>query len=451
MLLQMKIKFPHQSYISIAFFAILLSCSQNDDLNSNTIVSKSTDFVQTFGGSLNESAKAVTNTADGGYAILGHTQSMDGDIENKTNESFDFWLLKFSENNTLQWQKTLGGTDDDRGQDIIQTKDGGYAIVGYSKSTDGNLSENAGANDFWLCKLDASGNISWQQSFGFLGADIGYALTETNDNGYLITGVLDVSASGGQGNSKTLGTLHAGGDYWAIKLDTNGQKEWSRFFGGSFTDVPYDIIQTSNNNYIIVGSSDSDDVDITGNKGTYDFWVITISETGVLLWEKSFGGSEIDEAWGIVASNDGNFIIAGDTRSNDKDIAKNNGAADIFVIKITPNGDLLWQKSFGGTSFDTARSISKTSDNGYLISGSSRSADGDVSVNNGQNDALVLKLDSNGNLEWHKSVGGSNIDLAFDVTELNDGSIIAVGESSSLGIDISENKGFSDLLIFKIK
>lgn len=447
----MKIKFPHQSYISIAFFAILLSCSQNDDLNSNTIVSKSTGFVQTLGGSLNDSAQAVTNTADGGYAILGHTQSMDGDIENKTNESFDFWLLKFSENNTLQWQKTLGGTDDDRGQDIIQTKDGGYAIVGYSKSTDGNLSENAGANDFWLCKLDASGNISWQQSFGFLGADIGYALTETNDSGYLITGVLDVSASGGQGNSKTLGTLHAGGDYWAIKLDTNGQKEWSRFFGGSFTDVPYDIIQTSNNNYIIVGSSDSDDVDITGNKGTYDFWVITISETGVLLWEKSFGGSEIDEAWGIVASNDGNFIIAGDTRSNDKDIAKNNGAADIFVIKITPNGDLLWQKSFGGTSFDTARSISKTSDNGYLISGSSRSADGDVSVNNGQNDALVLKLDSNGNLEWHKSVGGSNIDLAFDATELNDGSIIAVGESSSLGIDISENKGFSDLLIFKIK
>ncbi|TBN03291.1 hypothetical protein EYD45_09790 [Hyunsoonleella flava] len=447
----MKINNPYQFYSVLAFFALLLNCSNNDDNASESPILKTTEFVKTLGGSLNESAQSVVKTSDGGYAILGYVQSMDGDVVNKTNSSFDFWVLKFGPHDALQWQKTYGGTDDDRGHDIIQTTDGGYAILGYSKSTDGNLSDNAGANDFWLCKLDASGNISWQKSFGFLGADIGYALIETNDNGYLITGVLDVSASGGQGNSKTSGILHAGGDYWAIKLDANGNKQWSKFFGGTFTDTPYGVVQTTNNNYIIVGSSDSDDVDIKNNKGTYDFWVVSISETGDLLWEKSFGGSEIDEAWGIVASNDGNFIVAGDTRSKDKDVSNNNGAADIFMIKITPNGDLVWEKSFGGTSFDTARAISKTSDGGYLISGSSRSSDEDISNNNGQNDALVLKLDGNGNLKWQKSIGGSNIDLAFDVTELNDGSVIAVGESSSSDIDISENKGFSDLLIFKIK
>ncbi|GAL69646.1 hypothetical protein JCM19302_3835 [Jejuia pallidilutea] len=202
---------------------------------------------------------------------------------------------------------------------------------------------------------------------------------------------------------------------------------------------------------MIVGSSDSDDVDIKGNKGTYDFWVIKISETGSLLWETSFGGSEIDEAWGIVASNDGNFIVAGDTRSNDIDVEKNNGAADAFIIKMTPNGDLIWKKSFGGTSFDSARSISKSNDGGFIISGSSRSSNGDVLKNNGQNDAWVFKISSNGNLEWQKTIGGSNIDLAFGAVALHDNSVVAVGESSSSSGDITENKGFSDLLIFKIK
>ncbi|WP_239000238.1 hypothetical protein [Hyunsoonleella ulvae] len=447
----MKTIKSYRSYLLLIIFTSLLSCSKNEDNEPNNIVSKTVSFVRTLGGSLNESAQSVLKTTDGGYAILGYTQSIDGDIINKTNESFDFWLLKFDKDDTLQWQRNYGGTDDDRGLDIIQTQNGGYAILGYSKSIDGNLTENAGANDFWVCKLNASGTIIWQKSYGFLGADIGYALTETNDNGYLITGVLDVSASNGQGNSKANGTLHAGGDYWAIKLDTNGEKQWSKFFGGTFTDTPYDVVQTKNDNYIIVGSSDSDDVDIKNNKGTYDFWVVNISEDGNLLWEKSFGGSEIDEAWGVTISNDDNLIIIGDTRSGDKDVSKNNGAADIFVIKISTDGDLLWEKSFGGTNFDTARSITKTSDGGFLISGNSRSSDIDLTNNNGQNDALVLKLSNSGNLEWQKTIGGSNTDLAFDVTELSDGTVIVVGESNSSDIDIPENKGFSDLLIFKIK
>ena len=123
----------------------------------------------------------------------------------------------------------------------------------------------------------------------------------------------------------------------------------------------------------------------------------------------------------------------------------------MWVIKITPSGDLIWEKTIGGTSFDVGRSINKTQDNGFLISGSSRSADGDISTNNGQNDALVLKIDLNGNLEWLKTIGGSNIDFAYDAVELNNKTVVAVGESSSNDGDLNENKGFSDLLIIKIK
>ncbi|MGB1284857.1 MAG: hypothetical protein ACPG44_10415, partial [Polaribacter sp.] len=179
------------------------------------------------------------------------------------------------------------------------------------------------------------GTISWQKTFGYSGADTGTTLIQTNDNGYLISGALDVSSSGGKGNSKSTKTQHAGGDIWAIKLNAVGTKEWSKYYGGSFTDTPLGIVKTADNGYIIAGSSDSNDVDITNNKGSYDFWVIKISSTGSLVWEKNFGGSEIDEATGITTTNDGNFIIVGDTRSSDDDISLNNGAADVWIIKIS--------------------------------------------------------------------------------------------------------------------
>ncbi|WP_298556599.1 hypothetical protein [uncultured Algibacter sp.] len=443
------------SLVSIAF--LVSGCSKNNDhSNGDSPETIKVDFVKSFGGTKNESAKAVIKTSDGGYAILGYTQSIDIDITNKSNDSFDYWLLKFNQNDALEWQKTFGGTDDDRGNDIIQTHDGGYAIIGFSKSSDGHVTENNGAHDYWVSKLDASGTISWEKNYGFLGADIGNSIIQTHDGGFLLTGVLDVSASNGEGNSKNTKSKssriqHAGGDYWAIKINATGEIAWRRYYGGSFTDTPYDVIQTEDKGYLIVGSSDSADVDINNNKGTYDFWVVKISEAGTLVWEQSFGGSQTDEARAIVKSNDGNYIIVGDTRSNDFDVSTNKGAADLWVIKISPTGNLIWEKTFGGSSFDVARSISKTQDNDFIISGNSRSLDGNLTNNNGQNDAWVIKVDTNGNLKWQKTIGGSEIDFAYDAVELNDKSLIIVGNSSSSNLDLSNNRGFTDLLLFKIK
>jgi len=446
----------HIFALSVLSMALLfLNCSKKDNGPKDTLDTITIDFTKTIGGTKNESAQAVVKTSDGGYAILGYAQSMDGDVTNKLNESFDYWLLKYDQNDLLQWQKTYGGSDDDRGNDIIQTSDGGYAVIGYSKSNDGNVTMNNGAHDFWVSKLDASGNMLWGKNYGFLGADIGTSIIQSNDGGYLLSGVLDVSASNGEGNSKnsksSSSKRHAGGDYWVIKINALGEKQWRRYFGGTFTDTPYDAIQTEDNGYLIVGSSDSGDVDIKDNKGTYDFWVVKISETGTLVWEKSFGGTQTDEARAISKSNDGNYIIVGDTRSNDTDVSFNNGATDLWVIKISPIGELIWEKSIGGNSFDVGRSISKTQNGDFIISGSSRSVNGDLTNNNGQNDAWVIKIDSNGELKWQKTIGGSEIDFTYDAVELNNKSIIIVGDSSSSNLDISDNKGFTDLLIFKIK
>ncbi|MDT0558584.1 hypothetical protein RM697_08000 [Ichthyenterobacterium sp. W332] len=436
-------------YLTLCCLTLVLCCS-----NDSTIITTQNvtiDTISTFGGSKNESGQSVVATNDGGYAILGFTQSTDGDIINKQNEDFDFWLLKFDAENQLQWQKTFGGTNDDKGVTIIQTTEGGFAILGYSNSNNGDVSQNFGLQDFWILKLDPNGNIEWERTYGFQGADRGISLIQTNDTGFLLCGILDVTASGGEGNTSRLYQRHAGGDYWVLKLNTSGNLEWSKFFGGNFTDTPEGLIQTSDNNYIIVGGSDSIDTDISDNKGSYDFWVIKISTTGNLIWEKSFGGSQIDEARAIIATEDGNFLIAGDTRSNDLDVSNNIGAADLWLVKISTVGDLIWEKTIGGTNFDVARDVIKSQNNGYIIAGSSRSSDLDVAENKGQNDAWIINVDDEGNLLWEKSAGGSNIDFAYSLALLNDGSIIATGDSTSNDGDIIENKGFTDLLVLKMK
>jgi len=211
------------------------------------------------------------------------------------------------------------------------------------------------------------------------------------------------------------------------------------------------FLKTIPGEFIVVGASDSNDVDITNNKGSYDFWIVKSDAGGNIIWEKSFGGSEIDEARGIASSGDGNYIIVGDTRSNQQDISLNNGAADLWIIKVSDNGEFLWDSAIGGTNFDVARSINRTSDSGFVIAGSSRSSDGDVAKNQGQNDAWVVKINTEGQLVWETTVGGTDIDFAYDAVQLNNGTIIAVGESNSLDGDITENKGFTDLLIIKIK
>ena len=439
-------------YWPVLCLIVLFNCSKKEVFNITEITETTNeiDFIQTLGGSKNDALSSVKKTADGGYIVAGFTQSNDFDIDSKTNESFDFLVSKFSFDNTLEWQKTFGGSDDDRAADIVQTLDGGFAVLGYSKSSDINVSENAGAQDFWLLKISSLGSLLWEKTFGFSGTDFGTALLATKDGGFLITGVLDVSSSGGQGNAKSTAVNHSGGDYWVIKTDLTGNLEWSRFFGGSFTEIPLGIVETDDHNFIIAGSSDSDDFNISNNLGTYDFWIIKIAPTGSLIWEKSFGGSEIDEARAITTSSDGNFMVVGDTRSSDIDVSENNGAADVWIVKFSTEGSLIWEKTIGGTSFDTARAIYKTQDNGFLIAGSSRSLDNDFE-NNGQNDALILKIDSNGSLLWQKTIGGSQIDFLYGITELNNKAIIAVGESSSSDQDITENKGFTDALIIQMK
>ncbi|WP_136468782.1 hypothetical protein [Flagellimonas onchidii] len=434
---------------------VVLSCSNDKDQDMMEPITflGEVDWVKNYGGSGEDTAQSVIQTADGGYAVLGFSNSMDGDIVGKTTNVNDYWLLKLDTEGNLIWNKTYGGSKDDRGQSVVQTKDGGYAIVGYAMSDDGDGSNNEGFHDNWILRLDANGNILWEKSFGFSGHDHSYDVVQTDDGGFFFSGFLDVTSSGGEGNTGkgSYLTRHGVGEFWGTKLDANGNLQWRRYFGGTNNDRSYGVVQSDDGGFVLAGSSESDDFDITDPKGSYDFWALKVSASGVLQWQKSFGGTGIDKAYDIAKTNDNAYVIVGNTFSTDTDITKNNGESDVWLIKIDDNGNLIWEKNYGGTLFDAARGVNLTADGGFVIAGNSKSIDVDVAENLGENDLWIIKTDAQGNAEYQKTFGGSGIDFGFDAIQNDEGSLILVGETASNDFPELQSKGLTDLVVIKIK
>ncbi|MBQ4819822.1 hypothetical protein [Aquimarina sp. MMG016] len=412
------------------------------------------DWIKTFGGSNEDNALSVVEAADGDYIIAGYTQSLDGDITDKTATDSDFWVLKLTKEGEIVWSKTYGGTGDDRAEKIILTSDGGYALVGYSRSADEDVSVNEGLQDYWIVKLNSVGEIQWEKSFGFPGIDRAFSVVQTTDEGFFVTGFLDVTASNGEGNdpiAKSNISKHGVGEFWGIKLDALGEMEWRHYFGGTNNDRSYDVLQTEDKGFLMIGSSESIDFDITDSKGSYDFWAVKVNAEGTLLWQKSFGGSEIDVGYALAATGDGKYIIIGDSRSADGNVSGARGNADLWMIQIDGNGNLLWEKSIGGTAFDTGRSIYKTQSGNFAITGNSRSSDGDIAINIGQSDLLNVIVNSNGDILWKSTLGGSAAEFGEGCMETTDKKIIVVGNSESSDFNIPTNKGSKDLIIVKYK
>jgi len=432
--------------------AMCFSCSDDSfTIEGNNEVPddfQNVSWIKNFGGTGDDSARSLIQTNDGGYAILGMTNSTDGDLALKELAVNDYWLVKLDDNGDLEWQKTYGGSKDDQGQQVIQTSDGGYAITGYAMSDDGDGSNNEGFHDNWVLRLDATGTILWEKSFGFSGHDHSYDLVETADGGFFFSGFLDVTSSNGEGSTdKSSLTAHGVGEFWGTKIDADGNLEWRKFFGGTNNDRSFGVVNAHDGGYVLAGASESDDFDISNPKGSYDFWVVKVDKNGNFVWENSFGGTGIDQAQDIMATPDGGYIIVGSTFSSDTQVTKNNGQSDVWLIKIDENGQLLWQKSFGGSGFDAAHSVRPSSDGGLLVCGNSKSFDGDVSENFGENDIWIFKTDASGTMEWEKSFGGLSLDFGYDALETTTGNVVLIGESSSQNFPEINHKGGIDMVI----
>lgn len=448
---------PHlKDFFVLTLIITLFSCNKNE----NEVVIDDTpeveftgeiDWAKNFGGSNEDDAVSMVATPDGGYAIAGFTLSTDGDIIDKTTTDADFWILKLAADGTKLWSKTYGGTNDDRATRIINTNDGGFAVSGFTRSIDGDVSVNNGFYDYWLIKLDASGTLQWEKTYGFEGNDQAQSVMQTSDGGFFVTGFLDVSASGGQGNDFTREPLHGVGEFWGVKTNALGEIQWRRFFGGTNNDRSYEVVEVNDGGFLMIGNSESNDFDITDPKGSYDFWAVKISASGDLLWTKNFGGSEIEIAYAMTKTSDGNYLIVGDTRSSDKDVTNPKGNADVWAIKINNSGALIWQKTYGGSQFDTARSVKEFADGNLLFTGSSRSNDQDVSANFGMSDFWTIITGSNGEKLFEKNYGGSNLEFGNTSVITTNGKIVMAGSSLSNDFDVPENKGAKDALAVKLK
>tara|TARA_R110002167_G_scaffold263017_2_gene469680 strand:+ start:3799 stop:5118 length:1320 start_codon:yes stop_codon:yes gene_type:complete len=411
------------------------------------------EWVKNFGGTGEETAQAIIRTVDGGYAILGYSNSTDGDLLGKLLPVNDYWLLKLDVDGSLEWSRTYGGSKDDIGQSLVQTMDGGFAITGYSMSDDGDASNNEGFHDNWIIKLDGLGNIQWEKSFGFSGHDHSYDIVQTDDGGFFFVGFMDLTAARSDGFTEKGNSLtrHGVGEFWGTKLDAQGNIQWRKYYGGTNNDRAHAVVQASDGGFVMSGFSESVDFDVKGSKGSYDFWVIKVNTAGSLVWERSFGGSGIEISYDIAKTLDNGYVITGNTFSNDKDVSKNHGESDIWLIKIDDNGNLLWERSFGGSQFDAAQSVVTAKDGGYIISANSKSTDGDADANAGENDLWLLKTDPNGTIVWQKSFGGMGLDYGFDALENRDGTIILVGESASADFPDLQLKGMTDMVVIKVR
>ena len=184
---------------------------------------------------------------------------------------------------------------------------------------------------------------------------------------------------------------------------------------------------TADGGYVLAGGSESDDGVAGGNQGFSDFWVVSLSPEGDLVWRKTFGGSGDYSARAVRPTPDGGLIVIGDSYFGDGDVTGHHGLSDFWVVKLSADGSLRWQKCLGGSGHDLARDIWVASDGGYLVAGSSESDDGDVGNNNGGEDWWVVKLGEDGSIVWRMSEGGSQDDEAASIRESPDGSLFGAG------------------------
>ena len=406
------------------------------------------EWQRTYGGSLNDGVNDMIVTPDNGYIIAGYTASNDGDVSLNKGTT-DAWVIKLDVSGNIVWEKTYGGSKVDAIYSIIPTDDDGYVFAAVSHSNDGDVSLHYGSelpSDYWIVKLDEFGNILWEKSMGGTGIDTPVSIKQTPDGGYIVAGHSssdDFDVSENKGDA----------DCWLVKLDSSGNILWEKSYGGSLYDYATDLQLTSDNGYILAAYVRSNDGDVTGhNGGTTDYWIVKLDEFGNILWEKTLGGTNSDVAISIGETTDGNFIVAGYTFSNDGDVTANYGGADFWIVKLnSTTGNIIWEKTFGGSGNDIARDVKQSSDGGFVVVGFSNSSNGDFSENYGDDDWWVMKLDGLGNVIWKKILGGSMKERIYTFQLTSGGSIILSGQSKSNDGDLTENKGGDDIWVVKLE
>lgn len=400
------------------------------------------EWQKTFGGSLNDEGYSMYATSDNHLLATGIAYSTDGDINESFGGKGDGWVIKYDNNGNLIWKKAYGGSGSDSIWDIVETDDGNYLFVGSSDSNDGDINSPLGQSDFWLVKINTNGDIIWSKNYGGSDSESGDKIIKNNDGSFIVIG----SSFSDDG---IFTDNHGFIDYSVIKINASGDVIWSKSFGGTGLDLAIDGLLDSDNNILITGYAYSNDGNFNQNKGEKDIWLLKLNQNGDLLWKKNIGGTDHDESFCLAEDSNGNYIVGVDSRSDDFDFDENYGNMDGWIFKLDKNGNILNKFHFGGSLLDVPMSLLFNSDGDLIIGGITASSDVDVSYNHGNYDFWLLKLNSVGEIVWEKTYGGSGKDQLWGMTNFN-GDFAAIGETDSNDGDVSGNHGETDFWILKL-
>jgi hypothetical protein len=339
-------------------------------------------WIKSFGGEADDYGSCVQQTSDGGFIVFGFTKSYGVGRD-------DFWLIKTDSLGKKIWEKTYGGEETDLACFGRQTNDGGFIVVGDTRSFD------VGNNDIWLIKTYDTGEMIWDKTFG--GADFDHAseVWQTDDGGFVVFGYTESFGSGSR-------------DMWLIKTDADGDVLWDKTYGGPMDDQGHSMKQTNDGGFILTGGTYTTE---TTNK--FDIWLIKTDNAGEIIWDKIYGGSEHETAWSIQQTTDGGYIICAEIEVGGLD------KYNIKLLKTDSTGELLWEKIFGGFNWQRGWAVQQTTDGGYAIAG-------DTFVGP-RVDGLLIKTDSTGEKQWSKTYGNYNTDITLHVEQTNDGGYILTG------------------------
>lgn len=353
-------------------------------------------WTRTFGGSNIDVGYAVQQTRDGGFVVTGYTRSF-GSMSGR-----NVMLLKTSPSGHQQWVNAYGGNNDDEGNSVQQTSDGGYIITGYTKSS------GAGGNDVFLVKTDSAGNASWSPTFGGASDEEGYAVQQTADGGYIIAGATSSFGAGSR-------------DVWLLKTNASGVESWRRTHGGFGSDGARSVRQTADGGFIVTGWTFSYGPGAVGNA-----WLLKTDTAGYAVWNRVFGGTDADRGLDVQQTRDGGYVITGYTASSGA------GLDDMLLIKTDSAGNGGWSRTFGGTGRDYGNSVQQTSDGGFIVAGYT------LSFGAGSEDVWLVRIGEQGNQTGSATFGGSASDVAYSIRGTSDGGYIVAGHTLSYGAGVHD-------------
>jgi hypothetical protein len=345
---------------------------------------------KTFGGSVADRAYSLVKTNDGGYAMVGTTNSFGSGLINA-------WVVKTDSDGNLQWNQTYSGVGQSIAESIVQTNDEGYAFAGYTYS----MAEGAGGLYTWLAKTDYTGNLQWNQTYTLLGTAIAYNVIQTSDHGYALAGGYNTPAGGVEG--------------FVSKTDSNGNLQWNKTYGDLGYDQLNTIIQESDESYILAGSVS------TSASGPSSLWLLKTDSSGNVQWNQTYSGSNSEILSNMVKTKDGGYALIGWSQ------IAGSSSVDFLLVKTDSSGVKQWSKNYEGLNVSQALLGIQTSDQGYALTGVTNSSKIAFAK------AWLVKVDSQGNVQWNQTYGGSGQNAATSIVQANDGGYVLGGFTNSTG------------------